>query len=207
MQWERTDRPTAILMIYQSHRSTWVNFNTWSKWPKGTTPVTSKQLQVTFSSQLITEWGTLRYGWQVTSTALPRVLSLRLAALGRPAGSSPSQTAPRRSQVQTRWVYSVTQFSKCHILIQPLNLVMSYRPLSLLLRSTIFSFLWLPLCTSRQPRQVAWPGNTAEAVQRNCSICTFSSAAATLLPTALLEVCCDVFMKTCQIFPTINPGV
>lgn len=47
MQWERTDRPTAILMIYQSHRSTWVNFNTWSKWPKGTTPVTSKQHQLT----------------------------------------------------------------------------------------------------------------------------------------------------------------
>lgn len=28
MQWERTDRPTTILMIHQSHRSTWVNFNT-----------------------------------------------------------------------------------------------------------------------------------------------------------------------------------
>lgn len=105
-------------------------------------------------------------------------------------------------------VYSVAQFSKCHILIQPLNLVMSYGPVSLLLRTTIFSSLWLLLCTSRQPHQVAWPGNTAEAVQRNCSICTFSLAAATLLPTALLEVCCcDVFMKTCQIFPTISPGV
>lgn len=105
-------------------------------------------------------------------------------------------------------VYSPKQFSKRHILTQPLNPVMSYGPLSLLLRTTIFSSLWLPCCTSRQPRQVAWPGNTAEAVRRNCSICTFSSAAATLLPTALLEVCCcDVFMKTCQIFPTKNPGV
>lgn len=206
MQWERTHRPTTILMIHQSHRSTWVNFNTWSKWPTGTTPVTSKQLQATFCSQLITESETLSYGWQVTSTALPRVLSLWPAALGRPVGSSPSQTAPGGHRCKQDQVYSVTQFSKCHILIQPLNLVMSYGPLSLLLRT--ISSLWLPLYTSRQPHQVAWPGNTAEAVQRNCSICTFSLAAATLLPAALLEVCCcDVFMKTCQIFPTINRGV
>lgn len=131
-----------------------------------------------------------------------RLLSLWLAAWGRPAGSSLSQAVPGQSQLQTRLGLqpdTIFQMPHSHPATQPCDELWTPFPSFLPLAS---------VCPSRQPCQVAWPGSTAEAVQRNCSICTLSSAAATLLPTALLEVCCcDVFMKTCQIFPTINPGV
>lgn len=165
---------------------------------------TTGHLQLTTQS-----WETLSYGWQVTFTALPCVSHCDWL-LWEATGSSPAglQLGSHRHKRDwgVDWVSSPTQFSKSHILTQPLSPVVSYGPFSLLLRTTILSLLSqvarLPGC------QVAWPGNTAEAAQRNCSICTFSSAAATLLPTALLQVCCcDVLMKTCQIFPTINPGV
>lgn len=135
----------------------------------------------------------------VTFTAVPCGLSLWPPALI----SSPSRTAPGRSQVQTRLGLqpnTIFQMPHSHPATQPCDEL--WTPLPSLENNNFLLPLAPPL------HQVAWPGNTAEAVQRTCSICTFSLAAATLLPSALLEVCCsDVFMKTCQIFPTINPGV
>lgn len=210
MQWDRSDRPTTILMIHQSHGSTRVNFKTWSKWSKAATPVTAKQLQATFSSHLNNEKYSVMGGRWLSQHCCVSFHSDWLLWEGQ-RETLPAGLHPGGHRCKWDWgvgrVYSPTQFSKSHILTQPLSPVTSYGPLSLLLRTTISS-LWLPCGTSRQLRQVAWPGNAVEAVQRNCSICTFSLAAATPLPTALLQVCCcDVFMKTCQIFPTINPGV
>lgn len=90
------------------------------------------------------------------------------------------------------WFYSLPRFPKCLILTShsPPCWVKDHSPFSWETRA-IFSLLTPPPCTSRQPRQAAWPGHTVEAVQSNCSILTFTLTAALQLQTALLKVCCS----------------